>query len=346
MNSSFRIFLSWQSDLPEEATTALIRKALRTAQNNAERSNAGLKIYLDEATRDMPGSPNIPDAIMNKIRTTDMFVCDVTTTGKSADGKATPNPNVAFELGFAVATLGWSRVVLLFNKTLGTFPADMPFDFDRQRAMGFVTDNPPNKGNEGQLAANLTNAIQSVLVGPHPPLDAFDEKTTKRNRDIRNLQRVLSTLHFPSLDEHILVCTEQTKPKIIHFWTDFDEVMRSSLFHLYDADLLSTLKRLHRGLGDTVAHGEYFHLHPNGQTYVFEGKGRAAQEAQSKIKAGVYDLRGGMVALLQKIRQDYVEIDVEDTNRAAWEDFKRSDSEASSLLGNDDSEDEETVAKA
>jgi hypothetical protein len=45
-----------------------------------------------------------------------------------------PNPNVGYELGYAVATLGWDRVILLFNEACGEFPKDLPFDFIQNRA--------------------------------------------------------------------------------------------------------------------------------------------------------------------------------------------------------------------
>ena len=74
---------------------------------------------------------NIPQAVLDKIRQSDIFVGDLTTTVASI---AAPNPNVVFDLGYAVAGLGWPRIVMLFNKAFGKFPNDLPFDVDRQRA--------------------------------------------------------------------------------------------------------------------------------------------------------------------------------------------------------------------
>jgi hypothetical protein len=69
-----------------------------------------LKIILDEATRGESGSPNIPMTILEKIKVSDAFICDITTINSNApeELRRTPNPNVLFELGFAVAHLGWS----------------------------------------------------------------------------------------------------------------------------------------------------------------------------------------------------------------------------------------------
>ncbi|WP_072426965.1 TIR domain-containing protein [Chitinimonas taiwanensis] len=133
--TDFSIFYSWQSDLPDETNRRAIRSALRTASSSVEAEYPGLRIALDEATRGEAGSPNIPLTILEKIKTCDAFVCDITTINASASSeyRKTPNPNVLFELGYAVAHIGWGRIVMLFNEALGTFPLDAPFDIDRHR---------------------------------------------------------------------------------------------------------------------------------------------------------------------------------------------------------------------
>ncbi len=136
--SSFVVFYSWQSDLPDETNRRIIREALRDASSRLEEafSQRQLRVVVDEATRGKPGSPNIPETILEKIRGADVFVCDITTinVGRPVDHRAVPNPNVAIELGYAVAHLGWNRIVMLFNTAHGTFPGDAPFDIDRHRA--------------------------------------------------------------------------------------------------------------------------------------------------------------------------------------------------------------------
>ena len=60
------VFYSWQSDLPAASNLQLIRSQLRAAISNVEEQQAGLSISLDEATRDLPGSPHIPTAITDR----------------------------------------------------------------------------------------------------------------------------------------------------------------------------------------------------------------------------------------------------------------------------------------
>lgn len=124
------VFYSWQSDLPDESNRNFIRRALL---NGADKISE-CRITIDEATRDTPGSPNIPKKILEKIRACDIFVSDITTINHSAErDRKTPNPNVVFELGYAVGEVGWDRIVMVFNREYGKFPDDAPFDFDRHR---------------------------------------------------------------------------------------------------------------------------------------------------------------------------------------------------------------------
>ena len=139
MPKIFRVFYSWQSDSDRTTNKDFILKALEAAALTlgGSESHPDLKVYIDEATRDEAGSPNIPETILKKIAACDAFVCDVTTINPDYAGRRVPNPNAAYELGYAVAMFGWSRVILVFNEAIGKFPDDLPFDFDRHRAKNY-----------------------------------------------------------------------------------------------------------------------------------------------------------------------------------------------------------------
>lgn len=64
----------------------------------------------DEATRGVFGSPNIVAKIHEKIELCDVFVADITTVTSPRAKRSCPNPNVGYELGFAVAHIGWDFV--------------------------------------------------------------------------------------------------------------------------------------------------------------------------------------------------------------------------------------------
>lgn len=117
------IFYSWQSDLPDKANRGLIRKSLGMAavELNSEDSIDAL-IDIDEATRNVSGSPNIASTIFDKIKQADIFVCDLTKSAENencqGERRKYCNPNVAIELGFAIALLGWPRIIIIFKGTL------------------------------------------------------------------------------------------------------------------------------------------------------------------------------------------------------------------------------------
>jgi hypothetical protein len=129
------IFYSWQSDHP--ATRSFVRAALGLA---AERASARVEdsIRVDSGTQGIPGTPAIADTIFRRIDDAAVFVADVTFIGKSdkksdhGDLKRLPGPNVLVELGYAIARLGWERIVLVMNIEFG--PAErLPFGLRSRR---------------------------------------------------------------------------------------------------------------------------------------------------------------------------------------------------------------------
>jgi hypothetical protein len=201
--SSLRIFFSWQSDLPNTTNRGAIRRALREAANRAEADLTGIHLVLDEAVRGVSGSPNIPDEILRKVEVADIFIADVTTVISVENERSSPNPNVVFELGYAVAHLGWNRIILLINTELGKLE-DLPFDFDRHRVSPFHMPENASKEERKALADLLFVAIRAVVnASPKRPaeLRGLSPDQLRRNRDIENLRAILSTLHVPSLDE-------------------------------------------------------------------------------------------------------------------------------------------------
>lgn len=126
--TKFTIFFSWQSDL--KGNKKIIKDSL-LAECQKQKEKNGYQLEIDEATRNLPGSPKIEDAILEKIASADIFVCDITPIA-SCGRKLMPNSNVIFELGFALHALGEERVILLAK--YGDWDVnDMPFDFNHRR---------------------------------------------------------------------------------------------------------------------------------------------------------------------------------------------------------------------
>ena len=112
----FKIFYSWQSDLPGNKTKSFIRACIDEAIDLALDSET-IEAERDEATLGTTGSPDIVATLFSKIDECDLFIADVSLC-YTEDGekiKRAPNPNVMLELGYAVKTLTWDRVICLAN---------------------------------------------------------------------------------------------------------------------------------------------------------------------------------------------------------------------------------------
>lgn len=329
----FIVFYSWQSDLPDATNRQAIRSSLRVASNKIEAENPALRVIVDEATRGTPGSPNIPATIMEKIRSCDVFVCDITTinSGAAPEFRRVPNPNVTFELGYAVATVGWSRIVMVFNDAAASVK-EAPFDIDRHRILPYklmITD-PKNKGGHAQLAALLSTAITSIAErNPPKPSSGVTQspEQIRRTRDIVNLKWLLFNIHFPTLDQMITDLPEVMHSRALHFWEGFNSVVENSLFHLYDADLLAIIKSMHKSWEICVSNGELYHMTKNPNIYIFKNPNDEPQtQKQEQAWEAINSARASLLkfeqSLLMAIRERYLEVDIEETNRAAWQEYK------------------------
>ncbi len=122
------IFYCWTSESPE--FTRRIRKSLQGACK-------ALTIDFDEATRGLPGSPDIVESILDKLNNADVVVADLS----MATGG--PNHNVVYELGYADNVLGNERIIIVMDEEAGK-PEDLPFDLLRRfggRRISIIKDS-------------------------------------------------------------------------------------------------------------------------------------------------------------------------------------------------------------
>ncbi len=330
----YTVFYSWQSDLPSASNHRFIHHRLTEACNEVESKQNDFIFNVDEATRGAAGSPNIPTTIMEKIRLSDIFVCDISTINShELTTKKTPNPNVVFELGYAVATLGWNRIVLLFNTEYGKFPDDLPFDFDRHRAAKYVATAEPTKQHKSDLKVLLIEAIGGIFsANPIKTNECLSPEQTKRSRDSIQVTNLLSTLHLPTLEDHIEQLPRVISDNIFFHWEDFKGIIENYLFHIYDPVLLKSLKRFHKHFQATLQYG--FNYHPVGNRSIFSNPMDAPlDEAQEESWQAIAKSAGLMKKELNKIlvyvRENFVEIDISETNKIAWQrriDFNKRDS--------------------
>ena len=135
------IFFSWQSDLPNKTNRNLIEDSIKLALKKMNQDSPySLITEIDRDTKGVLGSPDIVDSILTKIDKCGLFIADISIINSSLNGKRTPNPNVLFELGYAVKCLGWDRVICVFNSDFGDV-SELPFDLRNRRILTYETSN-------------------------------------------------------------------------------------------------------------------------------------------------------------------------------------------------------------
>ncbi len=167
------VFYSWQSDAPNNTNRSFIEQALQKAVKDlnseleeAERGDED--VVLTQDTQGVPGTPDIAQAIFDKIEHCDVFVCDISLVLDAVVNperrRRSPNPNVLIELGYALHVLGGSRVLMVLNTALGSVE-NLPFDLRGRRPVSYQaadgdTDIPEKRA---QLAKSLSRRIDEIL---------------------------------------------------------------------------------------------------------------------------------------------------------------------------------------
>lgn len=130
------LFLSWQSDRKD--CRKFVNKVVEKLSKNISEL---VTVLVDRDTMNVPGSPDIGDTIFEKIDKCDLFIADITLINDEASGyRRTPNPNVMIELGYAIKTLGWERIILLQCKDYGDVE-ELPFDINHRRICSFSIES-------------------------------------------------------------------------------------------------------------------------------------------------------------------------------------------------------------
>ena len=326
------IFYSWQSDLPKDTNLNAIRQSLRDASSLVESEIEDTRIDVDEATRDTTGSPNIPKTIFDKISASDIFICDLTTINTVAptDFRRVPNPNVLIELGYAIATLGWERIIMVFNEVHGTFPTDLPFDIDRHRSTPFKIKDKKDNNGKSQLSQVMKVAIQAIILkAPLKPDEKRKEtpEQKKRNIDVSNLKWALNTIHIPTFDHFLEEIPDKIIGKIFYFKDSFVSVLDSNTFHIYDQELLKLITKFKNNWTKSLSFYQHYGPDGSGKNYRFylvldTFQSEQAEKDFNTIVKVRLELEKDFKDLLQFVRNNYLEIDLDETSKNAFESYK------------------------
>ena len=203
------VFFSWQSDLDEEVTKLVIRKAIQRAIKEVNRD-----VKLQESERDElkydadmmgeTGNSSVVETICLKIDSAAAFVADVTyvaTVQPDHRIKGLPNANVMIEYGYALKALHYNKreaqkkTILVMNTAFGN-PSEIELPFDLRHVRWPIQFNLPSgseKEEQQQVIRSLTREIKSSLhklCGPPPKSEiSIKFNCTLENRPIIKLRK-------------------------------------------------------------------------------------------------------------------------------------------------------------
>ncbi len=193
------VFYSWQSDLPNSTNRSLIEDTLKQAALDiAKDDGVDIEPVIDRDTQGVAGAVDIASTIFAKITAADLFVADITTISKPKGKRATPNPNVLIELGYALKAIGHEQMVLVFNKAFGKVE-EIPFDL---RTRKLLTYNCPDGTTDytaikKELVRDFKSALTAGLAQSpkkEAPLDILNAIENKFPNKIVLLRKYLATL--------------------------------------------------------------------------------------------------------------------------------------------------------
>lgn len=270
-----RIFYSWQSDCPSNTNRSFILTALEKAiKELKEEQPTTIDPVIDRDTLGLSGSPDISQSIFSKIDEASVFLCDVSIIDGTST-KSTPNPNVLIELGYAVKSLGWHRIVMIMNTHFGE-PEKLPFDLRSKRVLTYcMTPEAEEKAaSKNILMKTISTALKSVFEN-HGPINS--EQHQQPDRPARESDKVLFEklkLTLPSkgsisfIDKQNMAGFSWPRDKLKDldkFYYEWNDAEHEFL----DSELEPLRKNLHSLIGDylnQIAQDTFPASDPNRQT--------------------------------------------------------------------------------
>lgn len=326
----FCIFFCWQDHLPRKLHRFLIRDALdRAISRVQDELPDGLECMLrrDEATNDRAGSVEIANTILQKLNSSTVVVGDVTPVLTNPENDwFYPNPNVMIEIGYAARALGWNRIICLYNEA-ACKAEQLPFDIRHRRVTGFVcTDELQRKKAIVELEGILASAIRAVIqeIGRGVIDPTIGDASVRHQRDLRFLRDVMSAIHRRTLDRFI----ERGNSNHIHydciyFWHDFDAIVCSCDFRFYDKELERLALRLHQVWSDIMYHSSCAFgpgSIPGSLTLLADHLwSESYRETVRAMGAAFGEFPDVLKAFLDHVHDNFLEIDMIETDRTAWE---------------------------
>lgn len=190
------IFYSWQSDLPNSTNRGFIEVCLKKAIKNLNiNEDYTIEFNLDRDTMNEAGTPDIVNTIFKKIEKTKIFLADISIINPTGNDRRTPNPNVLLELGYAAKTLGWERIICVFNTAYGKIE-ELPFDLKFRRPIAFALDQNESVKPKEYLSKQIEESILSIQKAGYLTNELFDYLKVQIDTEILSIINQLHKIFY------------------------------------------------------------------------------------------------------------------------------------------------------
>lgn len=298
-----KAFYSWQSDLPENENRYFIKGIL---EESIKKLNVKINenIRIDESLANTSGSPDIKSTVLHKIENSSFFIADVSICSKNEKGKYLSNSNVMFELGYAVAHLGWNRIILLINEDICK-PEELPFDIRGHGVLPYTI----------KKRASFVNQMQKELEKIHSlPIakKLLDKDKIKRDRDIENLTHLFTYIDFFCLEYYFREGPSYLTFDLLDFFDNLKIIYNSMGFFLYNEEIKSLLEKIYQDYKEITSHPDMYDSGNNNRYYLIKDTDykKIHDFTNSSIKTSE-SLKKNLDLFIKVIRKDYLEIDIE-----------------------------------
>ena len=120
----------------------------------------------------VPGSPDLVNVILDKIRSSDVFVADVTPVGATvgATPKKLMNANVAIDLGYALHTTTDRRMIMVMNTVFGSLTCRSTFSTRQDHfSISWHKTLPKPQSKRRATSSPVNLSWRCVRCFPHSP---------------------------------------------------------------------------------------------------------------------------------------------------------------------------------
>lgn len=203
---AFKIFLTWQTDVPEETNKKYIEECVSSVVkkiNEIEKKKLFDPPFFGGST--VENFNPIERAILNEIRSVDVFIADLTSNEyKDAEGKKKfkMNANVAYETGVFLGLKGdnLKNSLIAVNNEAWVPINDSPFDFRGRCQIAYNRDVGLSGAALASCTLNLKRKIRSALYLFLSTNGVLLNSNSTNKSDKSLFRKVLNVLPFNGLN--------------------------------------------------------------------------------------------------------------------------------------------------